>query len=56
MLSYLHHNYSIVMPGVNYGINTKPPPLCLATSQGSEDIIQLLLNHDWNVNEMDAEG
>jgi ankyrin repeat protein len=56
MLSHLCCDHLIAMAGVNYDINTEPPPLCLATSQGSEDIVQLLLDHDWNVNEMDAEG
>jgi ankyrin repeat protein len=32
MLSHLHRDHSTAIPGVNYGINTKPPPLCLATS------------------------
>jgi hypothetical protein len=43
-------------PGAPHGTNNEPPPLCLATSQGSEDIVRLLLDHRWKVNEVDADG
>jgi ankyrin repeat protein len=56
MLSHLRRDHSTATPGVNHGVSSEPLPLCLATSQGSEDIVRLLLDHDWNVNEVDAEG
>ncbi|KAF4231145.1 hypothetical protein CNMCM8980_005369 [Aspergillus fumigatiaffinis] len=56
LMMYSRRDHSTATPGVNHGISTEPPPLCLATKQKSEAIVRLLLDHDWNVNEVDAEG
>ncbi|GIJ91861.1 hypothetical protein Asppvi_010836 [Aspergillus pseudoviridinutans] len=56
LLTHSRRDPSTLWPGATHGIHTAPPPLCLATSQGSEDIVRLLLDHGWNVNEVDAEG
>jgi ankyrin repeat protein len=56
LMRYSRRDHLTATPGVNHGISTERPPLCLATKQKSEDIVRLLLDHDWNVNEVDAEG
>jgi ankyrin repeat protein len=56
LMRYSRRDHLTATPGVNHGISTEQPPLCLATKQKSEDIVRLLLDHDWNVNEVDAEG
>ncbi|GFG19250.1 ankyrin repeat protein [Aspergillus udagawae] len=38
LLRYSRRDHSTATPGVNHGISAEPPPLCLATSQGSVDI------------------
>jgi hypothetical protein len=43
LLRYSRRDRSTPTPGANPRINNEPPPLCLATSQGSEDIVRLLL-------------
>jgi ankyrin repeat protein len=56
LLRYSRRDRSTPTPDANPRINNEPPPLCLATSQGSEDIMRLLLDHDWDVNEVNEEG
>jgi ankyrin repeat protein len=56
LLTFSHHDPSILRPGTTHRINNEPPLLCLATRRGSDNMVRLLLDHGWNVNEMDADG
>ncbi|GIJ84937.1 hypothetical protein Asppvi_003792 [Aspergillus pseudoviridinutans] len=55
LLEYSCQGYATFSPHANHGIGDEIPLLCLAAYWGKRRVVQFLINHGWDVNEVNAE-
>ncbi|GIJ92774.1 hypothetical protein Asppvi_002052 [Aspergillus pseudoviridinutans] len=56
IVQHLLEGHSTLLRDANHGIGGEQALLCLAAYLGKDKMVQLFLDHGWDVNEVDAQG